>query len=296
MSGIIRRLSFMMRCDWFSGAPSAIFDVSMLFTSPNLLRRRKEFPSYSWTGWVGCAAFELPLLNTSGAAIGGPTVGFNLSSPEAEESARIDGVNGWLRTKTWIIWYRQDGQDRRPRLVWDPEDNPDFPFHDMSYVGYRQRSSFELQSLGEGRFPTKITAPSRAWQATRAFPNYPILRFWTLTVVLRVRISDAVRGIGQVLNRFGRVCGTLRIDGFEETTAFESEEPFQFVILSRTTSDSRIITTFGPQVNAFNSMFYALCVEWGGGIAERRGLGVVTLESIDQSFSPGPMWQEIFLA
>lgn len=114
--------------------------------------------------------------------------------------------------------------------------------------------------------------------------------------MLKVRISDAVRGIGDVVNRFGQVCGTLRIDGFEETTAFESEDPFQFVILSRTTIDSRVFMTFGHQANSLHNMFYALCVEWEGGIAERRGLGVVTLESINQSFSPGPVWQEIFLA
>jgi hypothetical protein len=278
MSGIIRRLSLLMRCDWFYGAPAAFFDVSVLFMSPNLLRRRKDFPSYSWTGWIGCTSFEIPMLNTSGAAMG--------------DSAQA-GVDRWLRTKTWIIWYQQDSQGHRPRLVWNPEDNQDFPFHDLNYTGYRQRSSFEALSSVELRFPTRTTTPSRGWQPTRAFPSYSILRFWTLSVVLKVRISDAVRGIGDVVNRFGQVCGTLRIDGFEETTAFESEDPFQFVILSRTRRDS---VPFGPHVNTSNGMYYALCVEWEGGIAERRGLGVVALESIDQSFSPGPVWQEIFLA
>ncbi|KAK1827473.1 HET-domain-containing protein [Podospora conica] len=271
MSGIIRRLSSLMKCDWFCGAPTAFFDLTLLFTSPDLLRRRNNFPSYSWTGWIGCIQFA---------------------------ECSFHGVNQWLEQNTWIIWYQQDSPDQPPRLVWDPEANQNFPTHDLNFQGYRQRSSFEaILSVNIG-FSCRTTSPTRGWQPTRAFPEYPILRFWTISALFKVRISDPVRGVGKIVNRFGEVCGTLRIDGFEETVAFENVGPFSFVLLSVSTgaADMRNLITFGPLVKSFRWMFYVLCVEWEGGIAERRGLGIIDMASLGESFSPGPVWQEVFLA
>jgi hypothetical protein len=42
--------------------------------------------------------------------------------------------------------------------------------------------------------------------------------------------------------------------------------------------------------------YNVMLLEWNGGIAERRGIGIMYKEAVERSFTPGPLWKEIFLA
>jgi hypothetical protein len=53
MPGIIRRLTERMKCRFLEGLPTATFNLFIVFRGLAPLHRRKEFPSYSWTGWRG---------------------------------------------------------------------------------------------------------------------------------------------------------------------------------------------------------------------------------------------------
>lgn len=111
----------------------------------------------------------------------------------------------------------------------------------------------------------------------------------------------------QHADRDGFKCGFVWLDGFEETTLFESTGPFQTILLSRAAdryslsrrfhhlrSSSRI-NRYGK--NDLNFEFYnVLLLEWQGGIAERRGFGIVYADALDFSLTPDLICSEIFLA
>ncbi|KAK1758019.1 heterokaryon incompatibility protein-domain-containing protein [Echria macrotheca] len=286
ISGIMRRMSDSMKCTWFQGGPTAFFDQTVLFSSPDLLRRRRGFPSYSWAGWTGRISFEPVMESRPG------------------DKFEYQRCNRWLNERTWIIWYSKDG-DRRTRLVWDPSRNRDFPLQDHSFVGYRERQRLRVRSPDYEFDSTGLeTAPSRGWMPSRPMPGYPILRFWTMALQYKVRMYDSVLGFGYIIDRADAVSGVLRIDGHEETTAFESERPFEFILLSAGAYGTvqplfdKVAYSMETELRRHSSAerFYVLCVEWEGGIAERRGLGAVEMEALPRSFSPGPVWKEIFLA
>jgi hypothetical protein len=64
IAGIFCRLEMRMKCEIFEGLPTATLDAALLFDTmpfdfqnrPTL--RRREFPSYSWTGWSGIPSWS----------------------------------------------------------------------------------------------------------------------------------------------------------------------------------------------------------------------------------------------
>jgi hypothetical protein len=85
---------------------------------------------------------------------------------------------------------------------------------------------------------------------------------------------------GKVLDERGSVCGHISLDGFEETTFFDSKNIFEFILLSEK----------NPH------MYNVMLLEWCGGVAQRRGIGTIGHSFIHRGFPPGPAWKEIFLA
>jgi len=274
MAGIIRRLSIEMKSSFFQGIPVAAFNTFLVFHSHHcLLRRRKGFPGYSWCGWIG------------------PVIFYN---PREE--------NQWLSDKTWIIWY-----ERRPPgstiLVWDILANEAFPVADMNFLGYRQRSPFgDRHAL---KFPTSRTAPTQEHYFERSFPTYPILQFWTLAVYLSISDFQVFHALAIIRDRFGKRCGRIWMDGFEETTFFESKSPLEFIILSERGKEYKAMDSNFRDDKDIEEVYQSretsrdynvMLLEWNEGIAERRGLGIMYKEAVERSFTPEPVWKEVFLA
>ncbi|PMD22783.1 HET-domain-containing protein [Hyaloscypha hepaticicola] len=269
MAGIIRRLSSKMQSRFFQGIPVAAFDTFLVFQSNGgLLRRRQGFPSYSWCGWIGPVIFDEPY----------------------EE-------NDWLSDKTWIIWYKRSSSGST-NLVWDILANETFPVADMNFVGYRRRSPFgDRHAL---KFPTSRTAPTQEHYFEREFPTYQILQFWTLAVYLSISNVQVFHASAFIRDRFGRKCGQIWMDGFEETTFFEMKSPLEFILLSerekeRNFRDGKDIEEV-YQSRRTSRDYNVILLEWNEGIAERRGFGIIDKEAVERSFAPGPLWKEIFLA
>jgi hypothetical protein len=278
MAGIIRRLSDKMMCRFFQGIPTAVWDSFMVFiahtASNSLLRRRHGFPSYSWTGWIG---------------------GIDFFDPEDE--------NNWLSYRTWIIWYKRSPSGTI-NLVWDIMANESFPISNLDFVSYRQRYPFGNRHVLP--FSTSRTAPTEHRDFEREFPEYPILQFWTLAVYFTISDFSVFIAEAYIFDRQGTRCGWTCMDGFEDSTFFETKGPLEFIVLSETNVEPRTNYDGGLTLSGLSypvdskpnawKYYYVLLLEWNGGMAERRGVGVIFQKAVEKSFSPGPTWKEIFMA
>ncbi|KAH7128140.1 heterokaryon incompatibility protein-domain-containing protein [Dendryphion nanum] len=250
MEGTIRRFSEKIKCRFLEGLPTAALDAFITFQSSNWtgLHRRTRFPSYSWVGWKGAITISTQNIN-----------------------------NDWLRMKTWIIWHKRS-LSGITNLVWDPAANELFPTVNPEYIGYRERQPFRsLPALG---IITSRTTPTEDLTFDMARFTYPLLQFWTLALFYKIGNIDVFKAHGDILAEGGTVCGQMWLDGFEETTFFESEGMFEVILLSECVPD----------------LYNVMLLEWNAGVAERRGIGTIKLSAIDKSFPPGPVWKEIILA
>ncbi|RYP78001.1 hypothetical protein DL769_003273 [Monosporascus sp. CRB-8-3] len=86
---------------FFEGIPSCALDFFILFTGHFVtLKRRPEFPSWSWAGWIGKVKLDQRQL---------------LFNPQE--------LAEWLEKRTWIRWYKINEWDR-PRAIWNPVSRP----------------------------------------------------------------------------------------------------------------------------------------------------------------------------
>ncbi|KAM0083924.1 hypothetical protein ACKRZS_003869 [Fusarium odoratissimum] len=278
MAGIIRRIAEAMKCSFFQGLPTVMFDRFVIFFEyGSVLHRRSSFPSYSWTGWRGC-------------------IDMNLQTACATESTNV-----WLRDRTWIIWYKRSPSGIT-NLVWDPDANPSFPLSDMEYVGYRRRRPFSDGRYVPRQLDTRRTMPTEHMSFSREVPSYPMLQFWTLSLFYRIFDIDVFRATGYLQDSNNRKCGFVWLDGFEETNFFESHGSFEIILLSEAYKHSFVgydgVQWQDPYPLAEGQWKYynIMLLEWHGGIAERRGFGLLHQGAVQFSLVPGPSWKEVFLS
>ncbi|KAI0543951.1 heterokaryon incompatibility protein-domain-containing protein [Xylaria curta] len=271
MAGLTRRFFDRMKCRFLEGIPTAVFDHFLAFrAAKSSLKRRKGFPSYSWTGWVGPLVFW----------------GMN-SSAWGTWKASSEDESLMLDENTWIIWYKRNPSGVTS-LVWDILANESFPEHSEDHPGYRRRSSFASQ-YAPG-FSTSRTLPSDISLEATMLPSYPLLQFWTLSLYYKIGDIDALRACANVFSRKGEVLGSLYLDSFEETEYFDDTKTFEFIVLGKTPNKWRDLK--------LADRYFVMCLEWENNIAERRGIGDLRLDlnNLSDCFSPGPSWKEILLA
>ncbi|KAL9573955.1 hypothetical protein ACKAV7_001899 [Fusarium commune] len=121
MAGITRRIAEAMKCNFFQGLPTVMFDrFAIFFQYGSVLPRRASFPSYSWTGWRGCVHMDL------------------------HTASAIEASNEWLRDRTWIVWCKRN-PSCITNLVWDPDANLSFPLSDMERTMPTEQVSFSQE-------------------------------------------------------------------------------------------------------------------------------------------------------
>lgn len=80
IAGVIGRVSERAKCRFLKVFPRPTFDAFIVFQAhKHLLRRREDFPSYSWTGWKGGA------------------------NVEGRDHRAFGNLIKWLEKDTWII-------------------------------------------------------------------------------------------------------------------------------------------------------------------------------------------------
>ncbi|KAF4617082.1 hypothetical protein G7Y89_g15067 [Cudoniella acicularis] len=264
MAGIIRKLSKKLGYRFFEGIPVGAFDFFVMFSCAQHqpLRRRSGFPSYSWTGWIGTV--DLP---------------------------SIRDLVHWLKAKTWIQWFKRSHSGIL-NLVWDPMAYDSLPRAEFGFERYTTRVSFNPPS--SLRFSTVRTAPTEDLGFEVAISVYPLLQFWTLSVFYTISEINVFSGDASLVDKSGRQCGRISLDNFESSTYFELPGPFECILLSESneTFNSYPRVKLGGEWQCYN----VILLEWTGNIAERRGIGVIAKLAIVNSFHPGPVWKEIFLA
>jgi len=260
LAGITRRVSQKAKCRFLQGMPTAAFDAFLLFerNSWGTLRRRQGFPSYSWVGWKG------------GLVV-------------MKRSQKFNNLNKWLERYTWIIWYKRSPSGVL-NPVWDPAANELFPLGDMSYPGYRKRRPF--------RGPPGVSINSTRTSPTQELDGdpmpkteYPLLQFWTVSAHFRVQLEVASAGRGEVhiVTAQGTLAGRIWLDGMEETNMFNTQDTFEFILLSRTMGRNPW------QTQDHKAGYYVLLLEWKGLIAERRGFGLLDMSALANCLPPPAM-------
>ncbi|KAF5676552.1 hypothetical protein FHETE_2048 [Fusarium heterosporum] len=279
MTGITRRFADATKCSFFQDIPTAMFDRFVIFHGDRVvLHRRPSFPSYSWTGWKGPIDVDCYYPGTF----------------------PID--NEWLKEKTWIVWYKRNPSGIT-NPVWDLDANPSFPIHDMGYVGYRTRQAFADGRYVPGRLDTRRTMPTEQISFSRAVPSYPLLQFWTLSLFYGISDINVFEGTGHLMDSNQTKCALVYFDGFEETTFFDSRRPLEVILLSEAYSHASLMNESEnewqnnyPTTPGQCAFYHIMLLEWQGGIAERRGFGLLHQSAVQFSLAPGPTWKEILLA
>jgi hypothetical protein len=264
MAGLARRFATTIGYKPFQGLPSGAFDGFVLFAGKNLYRRR-GFPSYSWVGWVGRIDYELP-----------------------------HDLEPWLNQKTWIIWFKRSPTGAI-NLVWDAASDEAYNLKQNSELtGYAHRSTFQCPT-GLRLATTRTTPTNGLDPSTRVLP-YHILQFWTLVGFYRLSDVNVFNPSGKLLDRHGSTCGGVLLDGFEQTTFFDSEQPLEVVVLSESSLGIPALQYMPQNAGSGSDFFNIIVVEWSEGVAERRGIGTIRKDAIMHSYAPGPAWKEILLA
>jgi hypothetical protein len=283
-SGLLHTL-YSGRC--IEGIPKPIFSVALLWQPRERLRRRKEFPSWSWVGWKGRKHW----------------LGLDfLRSFEGESVSEADAIGAWSKANTWIVWHSASSKNCRSSAF--RTDGPPWLL-----------GSAPEQALHEERFPglaRNITPnPTRMPDILRPSLGYShdlrYLQFWTVsmhfcleleaTAVLRYT-SFEPENTGNGLRRFtlrdttARQCGWVLLDeDWIEPVVSGSVKSREFILLSETGQRKRPNASpdaTQPPCREYNAMM----INWNDGIAERAGLGEVV---VDASMSGEMAWKEILL-
>jgi hypothetical protein len=114
-----------------------------------------------------------------------------------------------------------------------------------------------------------------------------------MAIFLKLQNIDEFYPRGDFVGKDGLRCGRLPLDGFDETTFWESEGPFEVILLSESQGDDSE-KPWAKKPDGWNS-YHVMVIGWNGGVAERRALGTVLKSAVHQSFSPGPVWKEVVL-
>jgi hypothetical protein len=260
MAGVMRRDSEMMQSEMFEGLPVRLLEPFLTFRGRNL-RRRREFPSYSWAGWIGGIETSVENKLTNDAWI----IWYKACPITPEMVSRPKYQKGWLR--------QLGGRPTRVFGV-DSEDDPE-----------------KLQRLEQATaaFRSLLAGQQLPYAPTSRHPQlqYPLLQFWTTAVYLKLSNVDVFSQSANLVGSDGAVCGQVQFNGYEETTFFDDNEQFEFILISKNTGWDLI---------------EAVLVEWvEAGVAERRGIARIengytnSRKVLIQSFAPGPVWKEVAL-
>jgi hypothetical protein len=186
--------------------------------------------------------FKLTLANRSRLLLPGSVRDIFKMLPEQFKSAGWRGVSNiqpllpdqkcidvWLKNNTWIAW-----NERRPSGI-------------MNLIRAHPEIAYIPSSLISNGPEQTQAAPTEGVHLSTKVPSYPLLVFWTMSLLFKLGKMDVFRGTCRLISRDGRKCGNMTLDGYEETTFFNSQASFEIILISRATD------------------YYAMLLEWNGG-------------------------------
>ncbi|KAF2095083.1 HET-domain-containing protein [Rhizodiscina lignyota] len=264
--GMLRRYSRLSGATLFEGLPLPL-DRSILFfrdprTAKHTGRRRRGFPSYSWTGWD-----YAPLWDSS------------LEYRTVVRDSDTDNDKGpKYPLHAWISWHcrLEDG------TISNAESNK------ISPTIRRATAEEALSKCNQGFQDIPISINDFDFNSIGATHlPYPVLCFWTVCINLRltnIQQHDDEGEAGEnprrrynleVVNETGQRHGVIDMD----STGDDESQQGKFALIA-----------------AVDDGFWALLLKFDdNGMAERRGVVKLSKDVLEHSLPPGPRWREVIL-
>lgn len=289
-TGILRFLSVQTKSGTLEGLFSSSFDGSLLFWDnfPLVFQnpaRREEYPSWSWAGWEG-------MRDGYGRFFTDPAT-----------------ANTWLRSQTYIVWYKRISPNAELELVWDLNSQLEYGRPDEQDIGYRPTAKDPYGRVpggwnleGHQTKPDTSDSPREDMihkeMETR---QYSFLHFFAYTVLVQgfgtPPESSQWAKVHPILGIEGLECGGLKFDDQKERES--SNGPYELVLLSKT---DKYDNFFNDSITLDRPLYWVILIEWmledGNGdiIAERQGIGYFFQDCMEHILGPGKTWKEIVLA
>lgn len=218
---------------------------------------------------------------------------------DSETRSLGESPEGWLLSKTWIIWY-----ERSPsgilRPVWTSEDADNLG---DKYIGYGSaRSEFNPHDRFEIMGDASRTEPTIYPQPTsQNLREYSLLQFWTVSVLLSLtRHQEQADWRADIFNRDGKQCGQINLHQPLDETIVGVHE---FLLLSESkyfAQPTGILPGGSLPLPAKNDwgFYWVMLIRrnpFDPMVAERRGIGQIAASALRKGLGEGPAWKEIVL-
>ena len=277
-SGIGRFSKANLQVELCHGIPDAYFDWFLLWFPLVVQTRRKDAPSWSWSGWYG------------------------QSWPDMTRWYAGEGikVRQALRERTWIIWYQRKCRDDIEVVrVWTPEQELTTATI-KNFYGGDVRSRFPFDCSQTKPTPRKLTgAPTYIEDSHNPNPGSGFLQFWTVSLMFRIdkatseEASGKPRNFNARLGIFGRENRELGIVYVRPEWAKEkARQEHEFILLCEG-RDER------PKAGNIDDeqgwKYRVMLIEWFGNWAERVAIASIEKQALDQALGSGAVWKEIIL-
>lgn len=296
-NGLAGMLKSSLASDFVFGLPLAYFDWALLWENTSDSDRIDidvgKFPSWSWCGWNGPAAWRPSMI-----------------------SGTLDNLNAWLAEHTWIKWHAEESAQIQTGLqdMTGPLDvgnnasqKPTPP--PPRWAGYGlQWAAGRSARTPDGSFPSS-TLPTRS---STVWTN-SVLHFWSYTAFFRLASThqSELTGteLGNGLRRFSIIdnkndwCGTIVLDRRYQYLVDE-KATVEFVAISDakgfTEEELASWSYYIPEERGLAEwyLYYSLLLMWDSEriVAERTGLGKIYKAAFaSASWEPGMEWREIHL-
>ncbi|KAI9797296.1 MAG: hypothetical protein M1835_001314 [Candelina submexicana] len=267
--GVANVLERHMKTSFLYGLPESMLDYALLWESTQQLRRRPDFPSWSWAGWVG-------------------EVQWKVSSP-----------------RTWIAWYKQYSNGN---TIFMPQRNltSDGDLVCTSVPSSSEPKSYlsPPQALPLLYFWTNTAYFSLDTDNTSTnFEPSQLQRSLSFpSPIPTTRVPNPTRSNHRLClkDADGKRCGTIVLNSPLMEPVGKVHE---FIILSSGPSlgteeqlcceqyADREVGPTGEPLAAYN----VLLVEWKDSVAYRVGIGRICEDALSRSFEPGVSWKDILM-
>ncbi|KAF8884217.1 heterokaryon incompatibility protein-domain-containing protein [Gymnopilus junonius] len=276
--GMTRYFRTHLRVELCHGMPDAYFDWFLLWHPLGIQTRRKNAPSWSWSGWYG------------------------QSWPHMWDwySRNRQKVRKALRRRTWIIWYQRKAHDSEEFYrVWTPKSHSTTTTP-RNFYGSHARSRFAFDCSQTDPTPRKLAGVSQYIEDSHnPKPGSGYLQFWTVSIVFKIdkpQSKAASRGpkndnkrLG-IFGRDGRELGIVFVDPAWGKANRKKEHEFIFLC------EGRDVRAEGGRFDDEPGWRYkVMLIEWHGDWAERISVGSIGKQDVDQGLGKGAEWREIIL-
>ncbi|CAF9941764.1 hypothetical protein IMSHALPRED_002885 [Imshaugia aleurites] len=166
-AGLLHIFSRFFRCKTLLGLPESLLDIALLWKPTRQLKRRREFPSWSWAGWVGRVTYDEPFTLTR--RMDGTFVAY------ANDAYGQEGVRPLVR------WHVRDANSRR--VVPLNASGLGFPFQGATLPNEWEKGPCYFDSKGNrGPLPVSPVPNNGPWSRLNESESRHLI-FWTSSSV-----------------------------------------------------------------------------------------------------------------